>query len=591
MRIITISKKIKDLFMTEIKKITAGLLFDAIEKTYGQTPLEPCELAAMLEYPPDENMGDLAFPCFKLSKSLRKSPVMIANELSSRVASDDIAKVESVSGYLNFFVSRSYYEKKIIPEILSQGENYGKSDVGKGKTVVLDYSAPNLCKPFHLGHLASTMIGHSIKKIHQFCGYNCIGINYVGDWGTQFGKQIAAYKLWGSEDEVKKGGVDELARLYVRINNEISGDEENGVAPRKDLADMARAEFHKLEEGDEENLKLWKWFVDISLEECNRTYKKLGVDFDSYAGESFYTDKMPAQVEKLRETGLLKIDQGASIVDLSEYNMPPCLILKSDGSTLYPTRDIAASVYRYNTYGFSKCIYVTASAQCLHFAQWFKVVELMGYDFYDKLVHVPYGMVSIGGEKLATRTGNVILIRDLIDAAVEKVTAVINEKNPELENKEETAEAVGVGAVIFHYLLNSRIKDINFVMDDALSFDGNTGPYAQYTYARTCSILEKSGAQPTGDFRISEKAEEDLAKVLSRFGEAVENALNDYEPSDITRYILDVCTAFNRFYHDCPIISAESDDIKQTRLALTKATNTVLGSALPLICMKTPRKI
>lgn len=577
--------------MTEIKLTAAELIRAAIEQAYGQAPFARDELAAMLEYPPDENMGDLAFPCFKLSKTLRKIPVMIAEELSRVISSRDFAKVEPVSGYLNFFVSREYYEEKIIPEILQKGEDYGKSDVGKGKTVVLDYSSPNLCKPFHLGHLASTMIGHSIKKIHQFCGYNCVGINYIGDWGTQFGKQIAAYKLWGNEEEVKKGGVDELARLYVRINNEISGDEENGIAPRKDLADMARAEFHKLEEGDKENLRLWKWFVDISLEECNRTYKKLGVDFDSYAGESFYTDKMPAQVEKLREMGLLKIDQGASIVDLSEYNMPPCLILKTDGSTLYPTRDIAASVYRYNTYNFAKCIYVTASAQCLHFSQWFKVVELMGYDFYDKLVHVPYGMVSIGGEKLATRTGNVILIRDLIDAAVEKVTAVINEKNPDLENKEETAQAVGVGAVVFHYLLNSRIKDINFVMDDALSFDGNTGPYVQYTYARTCSILEKAGEYKAEKIKITEKAEEDLAKILSRFGEAVENALNDYEPSDITRYILDVCTAFNRFYHDCPIITAEGEAEKQTRTALTKATNTVLGSALPLICMKTPRKI
>ena len=300
---------------------------------------------------------------------------------------------------------------------------------------------------------------------------------------------------------------------------------------------------------------------------------------------------MQEQVDLLREKGLLKIDNGASIVDLSEYNMPPCLILKSDGSTLYPTRDIAAAVYRDRTYHFDKCIYVTAYQQCLHFKQWFKVVELMGYDFADKLVHVPYGMVSIDGAKLATRTGNVILIRDLLSAAVDKVTDVINEKNPSLENKEQTAEAVGIGAVIFHYLLNNRIKDVNFVMEDALSFDGNTGPYAQYTYARTCSILEKAGEVAVDGIRITEPAEAALCKVLSQFGEAVLSAVADYEPSDVTRYILDVCTAFNRFYHDCPILSADDETARKSRVALTQATNYVLGNALPLICLKTPEKI
>lgn len=577
--------------MTEIKKVTAALICEAMEKAFGQSPLPADELAAMLEYPPDTAMGDLAFPCFKLSKSLRKSPVMIAGELAGNISSSYIAKVEAVAGYLNFFVSGEYYGNKIIPEILTKGADYGKSDVGRGKTVVLDYSSPNICKPFHIGHLASTIIGHSLKKIHEFCGYSCVGVNHLGDWGTQFGKQIAAYKLWGSKEKIDREGVDGLAELYVRINHEIEGDEKNGIAPRKDLADMARAESHKLEEGDPENLALWRWFVNISLGECNRTYRRLGIEFDSSLGESFYTDKMPEQVDALRAKGLLKIDNGASIVDLSEYNMPPCLILRSDGSTLYPTRDIAAAVYRARTYDFDKCIYVTASAQCLHFAQWFKVVELMGYDFADKLVHVPYGMVSVAGEKLSTRSGNVILIKDLISAAIEKVTAVINEKNPNLENKEQTAEAVGVGAVVFHYLLNSRIKDINFIMEDALSFDGNTGPYAQYTYARTCSILEKATAPAPAPVKITEPAEAELCKVLARFGEAVETALADYEPSDITRYILDVCTAFNRFYHDCPIITADDPDVRSARISLTKAANYVLGSALPLICMKTPEKI
>ena len=562
--------------MTEIKKLIAAAVSEAEGLSAG-------DIEAMLEYPPDSAMGDIALPCFKLSKTLRKSPVMIASELKEKLALPEIGRIESVGGYLNFYVSPNYYAEELIPEILSEKGEYGKSTMGAGKTVVLDYSAPNICKPFHIGHFASTVIGHSLKKLHEFCGYKCVGVNHLGDWGTQFGKQITAYKLWGDRAAVEKLGVDELVRLYVKFHEEAEKD--------PSLNDRARAEFAKLEEGDPENTELWKWFVKISLDECNKTYKRLGIDFDSYAGESFYTDKMQEQVDLLREKGLLKIDNGASIVDHSEYNMPPCLILKSDGSTLYPTRDIAAAVYRDRTYHFDKCIYVTAYQQCLHFKQWFKVVELMGYDFADKLVHVPYGMVSIDGAKLATRTGNVILIRDLLSAAVDKVTDVINEKNPSLENKEQTAEAVGIGAVIFHYLLNNRIKDVNFVMEDALSFDGNTGPYAQYTYARTCSILEKAGEIGFDRIRITEPAETELCKVLSRFEEAVLSAVEDYEPSDVTRYILDVCTAFNRFYHDCPIISADDEMTKKSRIALTQATNYVLGNALPLICLKTPEKI
>ena len=562
--------------MTEIKKLIAA----AVAEAEG---LSASDIEAMLEYPPDSAMGDVALPCFKLSKVLRKSPVMIASELGEKLALPEIGRIDSVGGYLNFYVSPNYYAERLIPEILSEKGDYGKSTMGAGKTVVLDYSAPNICKPFHIGHFASTVIGHSLKKLHEFCGYKCVGINHLGDWGTQFGKQITAYKLWGNRETVEKLGVDELVRLYVKFHEEAEND--------PSLNDRARAEFAKLEEGDPENTELWKWFVKISLDECNKTYKRLGIDFDSYAGESFYTDKMQEQVDLLREKGLLKIDNGASIVDLSEYNMPPCLILKSDGSTLYPTRDIAAAVYRDRTYHFDKCIYVTAYQQCLHFKQWFKVVELMGYDFADKLVHVPYGMVSIDGAKLATRTGNVILIRDLLSAAVDKVTDVINEKNPNLENKEQTAEAVGIGAVIFHYLLNNRIKDVNFVMEDALSFDGNTGPYAQYTYARTCSILEKAGEVTVDGIRITEPAEAALCKVLSQFGEAVLSAVADYEPSDVTRYILDVCTAFNRFYHDCPILSADDETARKSRVALTQATNYVLGNALPLICLKTPEKI
>ncbi|MBQ3018594.1 MAG: arginine--tRNA ligase, partial [Clostridia bacterium] len=446
-------------------------------------------------------------------------------------------------------------------------------------------SSPNVAKPFHIGHLGTTVIGHSLKKLHEFQGFNCIGINYLGDWGTQFGKLITAYNMWGSKEEIEKEGVDGLVALYVKFHHEAELDES--------LNQKARDEFVKLEHGDEENIKLWKWFVELSLNEYQKTYKQLGIEFDSYKGESFYTDKMPAQVEKLRNSGLLKIDDGASIVDLSDYNMPPCLILKKDGSTLYPTRDIAAAVYRKQTYDFDKCIYVTSAGQSLHFAQWFKVVELMGYDWHDKLVHVPYGTVSINGEKLATRTGNVILLKDLFKTAIEKVSEIINEKNPNLENRDEVAEAVGVGSVVFYYLYNNRIKDINFIMKDALSFEGNTGPYAQYTYARTCGILDKakefdySDTEPT----ITANEEAELLKVLSKFGEAVKDAIKEYEPSVITRYIIDVCSAFNKFYHNCQIATASDVNVRNTRIRLTSATKEVLGNAFELICMKKTEKI
>ena len=359
------------------------------------------------------------------------------------------------------------------------------------------------------------------------------------------------------------------------------------------ITDRARAEFHKLEEGDEENMALWRWFVDVSLEEYQKTYRQLGITFDSYKGESFYTDKMPAQVQKLRDLGLLKIDDGASIVDLSAWNMPVCLILRSDGSTLYPTRDIAAAVYRHDTYDFDKAIYVTSAAQSLHFAQWFKVVELMGYPWYDKLVHVPYGTVSINGSKLATRTGNVILLRDLFAEAIRRVAEITKEKHPDPQECAEISEKVGVGAVIFYYLSNNRMRDIDFVMEDALSFEGNTGPYAQYTYARCCSILEKAG--DLADLPITDAAataeEFELAKALSLFPEQVSLALADYEPSVITRFILDLCAAFNRFYHECKIVSCEEENIRSRRLALTRATKQVLATALHLICLQSPEKI
>ena len=578
--------------MQTIKLRIAEKIASAVLAINAEAQLNAQDVAAMLEYPPDSNMGDLAFPCFKLSKALRRSPVQIATTLCEALTADEvIGKIEAVNGYLNIKISDNYLGTTVVPEILAKGARYGAQTFGEGKKVVLDYSSPNVAKPFHIGHLGTTVIGHSLRKLHEFAGYECFGINYLGDWGTQFGKLIVAYRKWGSREAVEQEGIDKLVELYVRVNNAIKGDPENGIAADESLADEARAEFHKLELGDEENLALWKWFVEISLAEYERTYRQLGISFDSYLGESFYTDKMPAQVQKLRDMGLLKIDDGASIVDLSDYNMPPCLILKRDGSTLYPTRDIAAAVYRKENYHFDKAIYVTSSQQCLHFAQCFKVVEMMGYPWYNELVHVPYGTVSLNGAKLATRTGNVVLLKDLFALAIDKVSGIVEEKNPNLENKEAVAEAIGVGAIVFYYLTNNRIKDINFSLEEALSFEGNTGPYVQYTYARACSVLNRAGEVADAPIQITTEEESALVKTLCRFGERVCSAIADYEPSNITRFILDVAAAFNRFYHNCTILGAEDPAVRASRVKLTEATKIVLGNAFDLICLSKTEKV
>lgn len=572
--------------MLTVKKHIAGCLYEKYAGLAAAPTLSASDFEGFLEYPPDEALGDLAFPCFKLSRELKMAPPAIAAKLCDNLGDDIIDRAVTAGGYINFYISPDYLAGKLLPEIAEKGANYGSFDFGKGKTVVLDYSSPNVAKPFHIGHLGTTVIGHSLKMLHSFAGYSCVGVNHLGDWGTQFGKMIVAYRKWGSREAVEKGGVDALVELYVKFHEEA----ENNPA----LNDEARAEFAKLEHHDEENIKLWKWFIDLSLVEYEKTYKQLGITFDSYNGESFYTDKMPAVVDELREKHLLEIDDGASIVNLEKYNMPPCLILKKDGTTLYPARDIAAAIYRKKTYDFDKCIYVTSAGQSLHFAQWFKVVELMGYDWAKQLIHVPYGTVSLNGSKLATRTGNVILLRDLFSEAIEKVKEIMDEKHTSLENRDEVAEAVGVGAIVYYYLSNNRIKDINFVLEDALNFDGNTGPYAQYTYARTCSIISKAGGvpdiKPTGA-DITDPSEAALLKTLSLFPEKVLEAIDELEPSVIARYIYEICTSFNRFYHACQIVTASSQRTRDFRVLLTDCTRTVLGSAFDLICMKKTEKI
>ena len=573
--------------MQNFKKQTAEAIERAVEAMAPGTGLTASDIESFLEYPPDPAMGDLAFPCFRLSKAMRSAPPKIAASLAEALKDFSLGTAEQAGGYLNFKVSPDYLSGHVLEEIEEKGASYGSSGEGRGKVVTLDYSSPNICKPFHIGHLGTTVIGHSLKLLHEFAGYTCIGINHLGDWGTQFGKQIVAFRKWGDRETVERVGIDELVRLYVRFHEEAEKD--------PSLDDEARAEFHKMEEGDPENLALWQWFVDVSLAEYKKTYRQLGIEFEHYTGESFYIRNGYGQdvVDELEAKGLLKLDDGAKIVDLSDYNMPPCIILKKDGSTIYHTRDIAAAEYRKKTYDFSKSIYVTSSQQSLHFAQLFKVIELMGYPWYSELVHVPYGTVSVDGAKLATRTGNVVLLKDLFRLSVEKETEVMNEKNPDLENREEVAEAVGVGAIVFNYLYNSRIKDINFTLDQALSFEGSTGPYAQYTYARTCSILEKAAAAgiPDKGGAMTHPSEAELLKVLSLFPEKVSEAIAAYEPSVITRYAIDVCTAFNHLYRDCPIVTADTEESRIFRVRLTVAAKTVLGTALHLICMKTPEKI
>ena len=543
--------------------------------------LTPEEALALLETPADSKMGDLALPCFKLSKLLRSRPDGIASELAGALnGMEGVERVEAVGGYLNFFFGNAKYLADL--ESVLKNEFPALKAIGEGKTVVLDFSSPNIAKRFHLGHLGTTVIGNAVRNIYDFCGYKTVSINYLGDWGTQNGKQIVAFKKWSSRELLEREGIKELERIYVLFGKEAEND--------PSLNDQARAAFKALESGNEEYLEIWRLFKEISMREYTQTYKRLGIEFDVWGGESFYTDKMPAIVDELREKELLKVDDGASIVDLSEWNMPPALILKRDGTTLYPTRDIAAAQDRYNEYKFDKCLYVTSAGQSLHFAQWFKVTELMGKEWATDLVHIPYGTMSFGGEKLASRTGNIILLNDVFDEAVAKARAIIEEKNVAHENKEEISEAVGIGAVLFSALSNSRIKDTNFTWEGTLSFEGNTGPYVQYTYARAASVLRRGNGGGAYSNHTLAAEESELIRKLCEFEETVKRAANEYEPSIISRFALNICTLFNQFYHNCRILGS-GGETEQFRLALTEATRNILGLCLDLLGIKRTEEI
>ena len=544
------------------------------------------EIVALIEVPPNKDMGDFAFPCFKLAKVFRKAPNMIAADLAENIeAKGAISKVMPLGGYVNFFVNKSQLAETVINDVLTKKEKYGHTDLGQDKAVVIDFSSPNIAKPFHIGHIRTTVIGNALYKIYDSQGYNVVRVNHLGDYGTQFGKLIVAFKLWGSKEAVEANPIPELLKLYVKFHEEAE--------QKPEMEDEARAWFTKLENGDEEAKALWQWFRDESLKEFARVYDLLDIEFDSYAGESFYSDKMGVVIDQLKEKGLLVQSQGTNVVDLEEFNMPPALITKNDGSTLYMTRDLAAAIYRKNTYDFDKCIYVVGSQQSLHFQQLFKVLELMGYEWSKDLIHVPFGMVALEEGTMSTRKGRVVFLEDVLKQAVEKTKEIVLSKNPNAKNVEQIAKQVGVGAVVFQELSNSRIKDYTFSWSRTLSFEGETGPYVQYTHARCCAVLRKAEEEVTADINydlLSEGDGAEVLKVIGSFNKAILAAMRKNEPHIITRFVLDLAQAFNKFYHDNPIL-VDDVEVRKARLALVAATRQTIENALALLGMHAPERM
>lgn len=546
------------------------------------------EIYSLISVPPKRENGEYCLPCFKFSKLLHKSPVAIADELKAQIKLPPaIAGVESVAGYLNFKLDRAEYAKTALNRIAARGNEF-KSAPDNGKTICLDYSSVNIAKPFHIGHLLTTAIGGSLYRIYKYLGYNTVGINHLGDWGTQFGKLVSAYKRWGNRDDVQARGVTALMELYVKFHSEAEKNPE--------LDEEGRHYFKLIEDGDVETVKIFEWFKELTLAEVSKIYDRLGIKFDSYAGESFYNDKMQPVIDELENKGLLSVSEGAQVVDLSDCDMPPCLILKKDGATLYATRDLAAAQYRHDTYGFYKCLYVVAYQQNLHFKQVFKVLEKMGKPWAQSCVHVPFGMVSLeGGEALSTRKGNVVLLKDVLQTAVDKAQNIICEKNPELADKAAVAEMVGVGAIVFSALSTSRIKDMVFSYDKALSFEGETAPYLQYTHARCASILQKgnykAGNTDKVDFSLLCDDESiDVITLLDKYDNVVAEAAEKYEPCLIARYLLDLAQCFNRFYINHRVVS-DDERTTRARLLLTACVKANLANGLNLLLIKAPDKM
>lgn len=572
--------------MVNFKEEIAKLISNQVEG------LSTEEIQSMIEVPQDTKMGDYAFPCFKLAKTLRKAPPLIAKGIAEAISENPMfEKVEQVNAYVNMFISKEEMAKDTLTEVIAEGDDFGKTDIGHGKTVIVEYSSPNIAKPFHIGHIRSTVIGNSIYKIYDALGYDVIRINHLGDYGTQFGKMICAYRHWGNKEDVIKEPIKTLLSYYTKFHVEAE--------EHPELEDEAREIFVKLENGEPEEVELWQWFREESLKEFNRVYDMLGISFDSYNGESFYSDKMPRFVQELKDKGLLEESQGANVVDLEDYGLGTALITKSDGSTLYITRDIAAAVYRKETYDFYKNIYVVASQQNLHFQQWFKILELMGYDWAKDCVHVPFGLVSLEEGTMSTRHGRVVFLEDVLNKAVEKTREIILEKNPDAENVDEIAKEVGIGAVIFQELSNNRIKDYTFSWDKVLNFDGETGPYVQYTHARCCSLLRKAGeetvekAMKTDSIDYSKLCSEsafELIKLIYKLPQVVEDAGEKLEPSVVTRHLVDMAQAFNKFYHDEHIL-VDDEDERVAKISLVIAAKDAIKNSLALLGMKAPERM
>lgn len=573
--------------MIDFKKEIAEIIAKNLEG------LTEDEIKSMIEIPQDQSMGDYAFPCFRLAKTMRKAPNLIAAELAEKLQGEQLfSEVSPVNAYVNMFVSREEMIKSTVSEVLEEKENFGRSDIGGNKKVIVEFSSPNIAKPFHIGHIRSTVIGNSLSKIYDALGYDVFKINHLGDYGTQFGKMICAYRRWGNREDVINSPIKTLLGYYTKFHVEVE--------EHPELEDEARAIFTKLEQGSKEEVELWQWFREESLKEFQRVYDMLGIEFDSYNGESFYSDKMPRFEKELLDKGLLQESKGAQVVDLEEYKLGTALIKKSDGSSLYITRDIAAAVYRKENYDFYKNIYVVATQQNLHFQQLFKIIELMGYDWANQCVHVPFGMVRLEEGTMSTRHGRVVFLEDVLNGAIEKTREIIEEKNPNIENLEEITSQVGIGAVVFNELSNNRIKDYTFKWDQILNFDGETGPYVQYTHARCASLLRKAGEDIVAkaqdpknvDFALLAKSDSayELTKLIYAFPGVVEQAGEKYEPSIITRHIIDIAQCFNKFYHDEHIIV--DDEVEKTsKIALVIATKRVIATGIGLLGMKAPERM
>ena len=560
------------------------------EKLAKITNLSKEELNSYIEIPKDTKNGDYSFPCFKLAKELKKSPVIIANEIKDNfdLNGTGIEKVEVVNGFLNFFIDKKILAKEVLEEVENK-EEYGRAKIGEGINIVIDYSAPNIAKPFHIGHLRSTVIGGALSNIYKFLGYNVTGVNHIGDYGTQFGKLIEGYKLWGDEYDIDKDPINELTKIYIRINNLCKEDEK--------VLEACRNNFKKLEEGDEYCIKLWERFKSVSLKEFQRVYDLLGSKFESWNGEAFYSDKMPEVVELLEKSGKLVESQGAKIVDLSDKGIDtPCIIIKSNGSTTYATRDLAAILYRARTYDFTKALYVTSYEQVLHFKQVFATARYLGLDekYLNGLLHVPFGMVLLPTGKMSTREGNIIKLEDLLKEAIERAKEIIEQKNPDLEDKEETAKKVGIGAVIFNDLSNNRVKDEVFDWDTILNFQGETGPYIQYTYVRIKSVLEKAGKLPNikevSVEELEDNYSQDVLKLIYNFENILVQVTEKEEPSILSRYLIDLAKAYSSFYNENKIMT-ENKKTQDARIALSYATAKVLKEGTKLLGMEMPNKM